>query len=87
MRGVDAEHCLIYGNAGGDTLSGQPENLYQDPLFCNIDDDNFTLCENSPCLPEGNSWGELIGAYDQGCGECDAPTLLTAWGQLKSIFR
>jgi hypothetical protein len=85
--GVYADHCVIFGNAGGDTLSGQPDNLYQDPLFCNIFDDNFMVCENSPCLAGNNSWVELIGAFEQGCGSCDAPVEATAWGSIKSLFR
>jgi hypothetical protein len=87
MYGADADHCVIFGNAGGDTPSGLPENLYEDPLFCNIDEDNFTLCENSPCLAGNNSWSELIGAYGQGCGECDAPVEAVAWSGIKSLFR
>jgi hypothetical protein len=82
----DVQHCIIYANAGGDTVSGQPDNLYQDPLFCNIDADNFELCSNSPCLAANNAWSELVGAMGQGCDECDAPTRQSAWGMIKSLF-
>jgi predicted outer membrane repeat protein len=85
--GSVVNHCVIFGNAGGDTLIGYPDNLYQDPLLCNIGDDNLTLCANSTCLAGNNSWGELIGAHGQGCGECDAPIEAVAWGHLKFLFR
>jgi hypothetical protein len=87
MYGVNADHCVIYGNAGGDTLIGQTGNLYQEPLFCNMDNDDFTLCANSPCLPAYNPWTELIGAYDAGCGECETKVEPAAWGYLKILFR
>jgi hypothetical protein len=80
-------HCVVFGNVGGDTLASHPDNIYLDPLLCNVDQNNFALCANSPCLPGNNIWGELVGAYGQGCGDCDAPVLSTVWGQLKSLFR
>jgi len=62
-------HCCVYGNAGGDSLCGDyPDNLFVNPLFCDADSGDFTLRNDSPCLPENNVWGELIGAY--GPGSC-----------------
>ena len=87
MYGVTADHCVIYSNAGGDTLIGQTDILYQEPLFCNMDIDDFTLCSNSPCLPGNNSWTELIGACDLGCGKCETSVAPAAWGHVKSLFR
>jgi predicted outer membrane repeat protein len=61
----------IYGNAGGDDLCGvYPDNLFEDPLFCDMNVDDLTLCENSPCLSANNAWGILIGAQTVGCSEC-----------------
>jgi predicted outer membrane repeat protein len=81
-------HCISYGHTASDSLCGNHyDNLFVDPLFCNVFEDNFELCSNSPCLPGNNSWSELVGAYGQGCGECDALVETTAWGEIKSIFR
>ncbi len=59
-------HSCIFGNVGGDGLCGDYyDNVFEDPLFC---PGEATLQDNSPCLPENNEWGELIGAHGQGCG-------------------
>ena len=60
-------HCCVFGNAGGDSLCGDyHDNLFADPLFC---PGEFTLRDDSPCLPGNNPWGEPIGAWDLGgCG-------------------
>ena len=84
-------NCVAFGNAGGDSLSGYMiyanDCLYTDPLFCDIGSSDYSLCENSPCLPGNNDWGVLIGAHDQGCGPCDNPVKLTSWGAIKAMFR
>jgi predicted outer membrane repeat protein len=62
----------IFGNAGGDDLCGTyTENLFADPLFCDMNENDVSLCENSPCLPANNVWGAHIGAVGEGCGECE----------------
>lgn len=62
----------IFGNADGDEPCGiESENLFVDPLFCDVNGGDLTLCENSQCLPDNNAWGELIGALDSGCGACE----------------
>ncbi|MFH1502338.1 MAG: right-handed parallel beta-helix repeat-containing protein [Candidatus Eisenbacteria bacterium] len=64
------ESCL-YGNFGGDTPCGTHEdNIYEDPLFCDLGGDDVKLCANSPCLPAGNDWGLRLGDKGQGCGDC-----------------
>ncbi len=85
--GADADHCVIFGNAGGDRLSGMTlENLYIDPLFCDMAAWDLTLCSDSPCLPEAleNPWGELVGAYESGCG---SPVEASSWGSIKAMYR
>jgi hypothetical protein len=59
--------CCVFGNAGGDSLCGDYyDNMFADPLFCMGE---ATLHDNSPCLPENNEWGELVGAHGAGgCG-------------------
>jgi len=85
--------CDVYGNEGGDWVGcialqyGVDGNLNQDPLFCDIYNDDTTLCANSPCLPGGNGCGVLIGAHGPGCAECDAPALRSSWGSTKAMFR
>ncbi|MFH1690472.1 MAG: right-handed parallel beta-helix repeat-containing protein [Candidatus Eisenbacteria bacterium] len=60
-------HSCIFGNAGGDSLCGSYyDNMFVDPLFCTGE---LTLSDDSPCLPENNTWGELVGAHGAGgCG-------------------
>ncbi len=65
--------CDVYGNAGGDSLCGVDGggNFSSDPRFCSAVMGVLDLCADSPCLPENNSCGELIGAL--GVGECAPP--------------
>jgi len=70
---VQVTYSDIFGNAGGDwvgAIAGLPGidcNLEADPLFCAAGDGDFTLRDDSPCLP-GNSAGcGLIGARPAGC--------------------
>ena len=63
-------NCCIFGNAGGDSLCGiYSDNIFANPLFCDLADTNLYLHADSPCLPENNPWGIVIGAYRNGCGE------------------
>lgn len=63
----------IYNNAGGDwvdrieSLGGSNGNLSIDPQYCGSVEKPYFLENNSPCLPENNSCGELIGALGEGC--------------------
>ena len=81
-------HSVVFGNAGGDSLCGShSDNLFVNPLFCGIQDDDVTLCADSPCLPEGTGWGELLGAHGQGCGACGVPVQPLSWGSIKAKYR
>lgn len=81
-------HCAIYGNEAGDDLCGSPgENIFVDPRFCNMADNNLTLCANSVCLPENNAWNEQVGAHEWGCAACDSPVESTTWGAIKGLYR
>jgi predicted outer membrane repeat protein len=80
--------CVSYGNPGGDELCpGDWGNLYTDPLLCGPENGDFMLCADSPCLPDANPWGYLIGAFDQGCGPCANVVQRQSWGELKARFR
>jgi hypothetical protein len=62
-----------YDNAGGDwvgPLEGQDTlagNMSVDPLFCDRSGGEFTLLDASPCAPENNDCGVLIGALPVAC--------------------
>ncbi|MEZ4397273.1 MAG: FlgD immunoglobulin-like domain containing protein [Candidatus Krumholzibacteriia bacterium] len=64
------------GNYGGDLddQTGVNGNISGNPLFCDLyayDLPNVGLAEDSPCLPENNDCGLLMGAHGLGC---EAPT-------------
>jgi hypothetical protein len=66
--------CDVYGNDGGNyggvlgDQTGLQGNISADPRFCNQPDRDFTLWDDSPCLPANNECQVLIGALPQGCG-------------------
>ena len=65
--------CDIVGNELGDWVGeiadqeGQNGNFSREPVFCNPGNGNYHLWVYSPCLPDSNSCGLLIGANDVGC--------------------
>ena len=63
-------YSLSYANAVSDSLCGdRHDNIFWDPQFCGEPMDDFTLHDNSPCLPAYNPWGVQIGLYGAGgCG-------------------
>lgn len=67
----------IFGNAGGDWVGaiapslGIDCNFSADPFFCGMNEGDFSLRADSPCLPENNDGCGLIGALPVGC---QAPT-------------
>lgn len=80
----------IYGNAGGDyvgCLAGQngiEGNISLDPLFCDLENENFRLQEDSPCAPftSPNPDCDLIGAWPVGC----IPTGVNDLMQIPSVY-
>jgi len=82
-------HCSVFGNAGGDSLCGEySNNMFVDPLFCEPPTADVSLCSDSSCLPNGNPWGELVGAHGSGCGPCGSSAVMeTSWGNLKALYR
>jgi predicted outer membrane repeat protein len=81
-------HCVIYENAGSDSLCGENhhDNEWTDPLFCDVDGGDYTLCADSPCLP-GVTWPSLVGAHGQGCDACDNAVETATWSSIKSKYR
>jgi predicted outer membrane repeat protein len=68
--------CCVWSNGGGDsTCVSREENLVADPLFCDAALGDLTLAQASQCLPENNTWGELIGACGPGACSTGIPDL------------
>jgi hypothetical protein len=88
------ECCDIFGNTGGDWVGcieeqyGINGNISEDPVFCDPENGDFTLHEDSPCAPFSppNEECDLIGAWPV---ECDGPTSVesTTWGRIKATYR
>ena len=47
---------------------GDESNIDEDPLFCDPWGGDYSISDQSPCLPGGNDCGVLMGAYEAGCG-------------------
>ena len=84
---VQASCTDIFGIAGGDwagPLAGQlgiDGNISADPQFCDWPGGDYSLYEDSPCLPENNDCGLLMGALGLGCtGPTAAPRVAPAAG-------
>lgn len=81
-------HCCVYGNEGGDDLPGNAhDNDFSDPLICDLEFGNFSLCSNSGCLEALNQWGLQVGSQAQGCGVCSSATRNLTWGSVKAMYR
>jgi hypothetical protein len=63
-------HCFSYDNEGGDDFFGNVHDcLIADPYMCDVVGGTYELHTNSPCMPDYNPWGLLIGRYGEGdCG-------------------
>jgi len=83
---VITDLSLAYGNEGGDGLFGA-RVLLDDPLFCDVYDDDYNLCENSPARADNNQWGFLMGSYRQYCDPCSSPVEEVSWGAIKAMYR
>ncbi len=57
------------GNYGGDMedQTGVDGNFSSHPYFCDLAAGDLNLAAGSPCLPDGNDCGILIGALGEGC--------------------
>lgn len=70
---LDIDYCSIEGGEGGIQTNDNADlfwgnnNIDQDPFFCNSNNNNFFLHENSPCLTSGEG-NNLIGCFGANCG-------------------
>jgi len=66
----------VFGNTGGDYVgwwmagqNGINGNFSEDPLFCDLENDDYSLAVGSPCSPTFAPYGcGLVGAFGVGCG-------------------
>ncbi len=80
-------HCFVFENAGGDALCGDYHDIENaDPLFCDVDEDDLSLCADSPCLA-GATWSLLVGAEEDGCAACGSAVEQRTWGVIKAMYR
>ncbi len=87
--------CVDLWSPGGllPNCEGAAQAMNADPRFCDRPGRNYTLREDSPCLPgQGPPGCGLIGALDVGCsaagvGTTSAATRSIRWGTLKSLYR
>ena len=88
---VEAACTDIFGNEGGNWVQclkdqlGNDGNVESDPLFCEIEIDNFQISSTSPCAAENSNGCGLIGTFGIGCklSSVDA----TSWGKIKSLYK
>jgi len=74
---VSASCSDVYGGWPGEG------NISLDPLFCDSSVDDFTLRNDSPCAPNNNDCGVLMGAWPVGCS---TNTSDLTWSEVKSIY-
>jgi hypothetical protein len=62
-------NCDLYGNLQTEWMYPYiAENeLNADPMFCDRANGDFTLQDDSPCLPQNNDHNVLMGALGEGC--------------------
>ncbi len=73
---VEARCTDVFGNAGGDWVGcleqqfGTIGNVAADPLYCDVEADDFRLCRNSPCSSDANPRCGVMGALSDSCSLC-----------------
>jgi predicted outer membrane repeat protein len=79
--------CVFFANAGDDLCGAVGDTLHRDPRFCDMDEGDFSLCNNSACMPGNNAWASLIGAEGGGCPDCGSAVEPSTWGAIKAMYR
>lgn len=87
--GACTHDCNIYDANTAGALDGDELGDFEltvPALFCAADAGDFSLCADSPALPESNVCG-LIGAFGQGCDACGVVmTESHSWTTVKQLF-
>ncbi len=66
----------FYQNNGGsivgsyDSTIVDVNTIFEDPLFCDIENNNFFISSYSPCDEDSSKCGLLIGKYQDNCNYC-----------------
>jgi hypothetical protein len=82
------EQCIVFGNVGGDALPPYAgDNLFVDPLFCNMETGDLNVCDNSLALGANNAWQVDLGWVSAGCPTCSSPVESATWGSIKGLYR
>lgn len=88
---MDMSCTDLFATEGGDWVGcvanqeGKVGNFSGDPIFCGEAAGDFTLSENSPCMPGNHPLGTdcgVIGAEEQGCSVVAVEA--TTWGRIKA---
>jgi hypothetical protein len=78
---------VFWENEGGigDGYTPGPTDREVNPLFCDPENGDLSLAENSPCLPPQSGACGLIGALGRGCGPISVES--RSWGRIKDLYR
>ncbi len=66
----------FYENEGGsvvgycDSTGADSNTIFENPLFCDLDNNDFYISSYSPCDEDSSKCGLLIGRYDNNCTYC-----------------
>ena len=81
-----SRNCNLYwDNPQGIGLPLAPTEIEADPYFCGVDSGDFTVREDSPCLPEHSNGCEQIGAFGVGCEKLAVEQ--NSWARTKNLYR
>jgi len=78
-------NCIWVEDMGDDwyCIEEGTGNVVADPLFCDPDMGDFTLRNDSPCAPNNNDCGVLMGAWPVGCS---TSTSNLTWSEMKALY-
>lgn len=62
-----------------------PTDRIVDPLFCDVDAEDFTVRVDSPCIPPGSVDCGQIGNFGPGCGTISVDA--QSWSEIKGAYR
>ena len=79
-------NCNVYwDNEDGNGVPLGATDREANPEFCDPDNHDFTVRENSPCVEPGSLGCGQIGAFGIGCGVVSVES--ASWGRIKALHR